>query len=180
MVRFMVKFAHVNKFNNVNVLKSASMALFLLGSMPAFDAHAAVTQPQNIQFASETLTITPAKGEARKFTVELALTDAQREYGLMFRKSMPADHGMLFDFGTSRQVMMWMENTQLPLDMLFLDEKGTVTHIQANAVPYSEDIIDSGQPVKYVIELNGGIVKKLGLAVGDRVSSPTIAKGLKK
>jgi uncharacterized membrane protein (UPF0127 family) len=164
---------------NLIVLKSALVALFFLGALSSYAVQAATVQT-NMQFASESLTVTKADGGTQKFTVELALNDAQREHGLMFRKSMPADHGMLFDFGASRPVMMWMENTPLPLDMLFLDENGTVTHIQENAVPYSEAIIDSGQPVKYVIELNGGIVKKLGFAIGDRVSSPTIAKGLKK
>jgi uncharacterized protein len=158
--------------------KSALVALFFM-SVPTLGLHAAVTQ-QEMKFASEPLTVTTAKGVAHKFTVELALDDAQREHGLMFRKSMPADHGMLFDFGTSRRVMMWMENTPLPLDMLFLDATGAVTHIRENAVPYSEAIIDSEQPVKYVIELNGGIVKKLGLTIGDRVTSPTITKSAGK
>ncbi len=164
---------------NLIVLKSALVALFFLGALSSSAVQAATVQT-NMQFASESLTVTKADGGTQKFTVELALNDAQREHGLMFRKSRPADHGMLFDFGASRPVMMWMENTPLPLDMLFLDENGIVTHIQENAVPYSEAIIDSEQPVKYVIELNGGIVKKLGFAIGDRVSSPTIAKALKK
>jgi uncharacterized membrane protein (UPF0127 family) len=91
---------------------------------------------------------------------------------------MPADHGMLFDFGTTRPVLMWMKNTPLPLDMLFLDAKGAVVSIQENAVPYSEAIIDSRAPVKYVIELNGGTAAKLGLKVGDKVSSATIDRTL--
>ncbi|WP_246703950.1 DUF192 domain-containing protein [Rhizobium sp. P38BS-XIX] len=131
-------------------------------------------------FDSESLSIASPKGQTHKFTVELALTPPQLEYGLMYRDKMPADHGMLFDFGTSRPVMMWMKNTKLSLDMLFLDKSGVVTHIQENAVPYSEAIISSNGSVAYVIELNGGIVKKLGLSVGDKVASATISAKLGK
>lgn len=161
--------------SKTSIVKSAVLALFLLAPV-AVGAQAAAVQ-QEMTFASEPLTVTSAKGVKHAFTVELALTDSEREHGLMFRKSMPADHGMLFDFGTTRRVMMWMENTPLPLDMLFLDAKGTVTRVQENAVPYSQAIIDSDKPVKYVIELNGGSVKKLGIAVGDHVTSATITKG---
>lgn len=131
-------------------------------------------------FNSEQLSIQTAKGATHKFTVELALTEPQLELGLMYRKSMPADHGMLFDFGEPRPVMMWMKNTVLPLDMLFLDRSGVITHVQENAVPYSEAIISSEGAVAYVIELNAGAVKKLGLAVGDKVTSPTISAKLAK
>jgi uncharacterized membrane protein (UPF0127 family) len=157
------------------ILKSALLALFFFSTMPAV-ATVAFAQ-QAVQFSSEPLTIKTAKGTTRTFTVELAVTEDQREYGLMFRKAMPEDHGMLFTFEKTRSVMMWMENTPLALDMLFLDDAGTVTHIQENAIPYSKAIINSGGPVKYVIELNGGVVKKLGLGVGDKVSSPSLTKG---
>ncbi|AVA21433.1 hypothetical protein NXC24_CH01789 [Rhizobium sp. NXC24] len=161
------------------VLKSAIVALFLVGaSAPAFAAQAA--SEKSMAFDSEPLSIKTAKGVTHKFTVELALTEPQLEFGLMYRKSMPDDHGMLFDFGAPRPVMMWMKNTVLPLDMLFLDRSGVVTHIQENAVPYSETIISSGGSVLYVIELNGGIARKLGLAVGDKVTSATISAKLGK
>jgi uncharacterized membrane protein (UPF0127 family) len=161
------------------VLKSAVVALFLVGaSAPSFAAQA--TNEQSMVFDSEPLSIQTAKGVTHKFTVELALTEPQLEFGLMYRKSMPADHGMLFDFGSPRPVMMWMKNTVLPLDMLFLDKSGVITHIQENAVPYSEAIISSNGAVLYVIELNGGIARKLGLAVGDKVTSATISAKLGK
>ncbi|MFS8110920.1 DUF192 domain-containing protein [Rhizobium jaguaris] len=161
------------------VLKSAVVALFLVGvSAPAFAAQA--TSEKSMAFDSEQLSIQTAKGVTHKFTVELALTEPQLEFGLMYRKSMPADHGMLFDFGAPRPVMMWMKNTVLPLDMLFLDKNGVITHIQENAVPYSEAIISSEGAVLYVIELNGGIARKLGLAVGDKVTSATISANLAK
>jgi uncharacterized membrane protein (UPF0127 family) len=161
------------------VLKSAALALFLFQAYPSAAAQA-VTADQSMRFASEPLVIRTARGERHKFTVELALTDRQREYGLMFRTAMPADHGMLFDFGVSRRVMMWMENTPLPLDMLFLDKSGVITRIHENAEPYSRAIIDSQSPVRYVIELNGGAAAKLGLATGDTATSATIEKGSRK
>ncbi|HEY0122926.1 MAG TPA: DUF192 domain-containing protein [Rhizobium sp.] len=162
------------------VLKSAVLALFLVcGAVPTTFA-AQTASEQTVKFESEPLSIKTAKGETHKFTVELALTVPQLEFGLMYRDKMPADRGMLFDFGTPRPVMMWMKNTKLSLDMLFLDKNGVITHIQENAVPYSEAIISSGGPVAYVIELNGGIVRNLGLAVGDMATSGTISAKLGK
>ncbi|NRP85502.1 hypothetical protein GFPCMMHI_01398 [Ensifer adhaerens] len=164
----------------LRVLKSAVVALFLVGAAAPSSSAAQTTSQQSMAFDSEPLTITSAGGKTHKLTVELALTPPQLEFGLMYRDRMPVDHGMLFDFGTSRPVMMWMKNTKLALDMLFLDKTGVVTHIQEDAVPYSEAIIDSNGPVAYVIELNGGIVKKLGLAVGDKATSATISAKLNK
>lgn len=158
------------------LFKGALVALFLVGAAAPSSVAAQTTSQQSMAFDSEPLSIVSPKGVTSKFSVELALTPPQLEFGLMYRDKMPADHGMLFDFGTSRPVMMWMKNTKLSLDMLFLDQKGVVTHIQENAVPYSEAIISSDGPVAYVIELNGGIVRKLGLAVGDKVTSATISK----
>jgi uncharacterized membrane protein (UPF0127 family) len=80
---------------------------------------------------------------------------------------------MIFDFGQSRRVAMWMENTILALDMLFADDTGTIRHIKENAKPYSRDIIDSMGEVKYVVELNAGIVAKLGIKPGDKIVSAT-------
>jgi uncharacterized membrane protein (UPF0127 family) len=155
-------------------VKSAVLALFLL--LAGFIGMAMAVAPTPPKFPSAPLTITTKAGTVHSFTVEVAVNDAQREYGLMFRTEMAADHGMIFDFQQPQTVRMWMENTVLPLDMLFLDAGGTVTHIVENAVPYSQTIINSNGPVTYVIELNGGIVKKLGLNVGDKVSSPSIGK----
>lgn len=160
--------------NMMTLLKSAFPALFLIVALQVGMACAASAAQAAPHFASEMLSVTSTSGKVHPFTVELATNDAQREYGLMFRTEMAADHGMLFDFETVQHVQMWMENTVLPLDMLFLDKSGMVTRIVENAVPYSKTIIDSGAPVKYVIELNGGIVRKLGLATGDKVHSPTI------
>ena len=125
-------------------------------------------------FETEDLLIQTRSGKVHRFDVELALTTEQRSQGLMHRKSMPQDHGMLFDFGETRPVSMWMRNTPLPLDMLFIQRDGTISHIHRKAVPFSEAIIDSRGPVNYVLELNGGRAAALGIDVGDRVMSKRI------
>jgi len=122
-------------------------------------------------FGTSELTVQTASGP-QKFSIELALTDAQMEQGLMYRRSMPANAGMLFDFKTPTNVTMWMKNTVIPLDMLFLDPKGKVIDIHERAVPFSTDIIASKMPARYVIELNGGTVARLGIKTGDQVTSP--------
>lgn len=129
-----------------------------------------------MRFDKEPLLIQTAAGKTLHFTVEVAVTPDQRAHGLMFRKTMADDAGMIFDFGEPRRVAMWMENTFLPLDMLFADDTGTIRHIKENATPYSRDIIDSMSPVKYVVELNAGIVDKFGIKVGDRIMSATTTK----
>ncbi len=145
--------------------KGALAALFL------FVAGAALAQ--NATFTHEDLTIRSGE-KTHKFTVELALSDDQRMQGLMFRKQMAPDAGMLFDFGESRRVQMWMENTILPLDMVFITRDGTVSSVHANAVPYSQAIIDSGAPVSFVLELNAGRAAALGIKAGDKVLSKQI------
>ncbi|MGE3332744.1 MAG: DUF192 domain-containing protein [Rhodospirillaceae bacterium] len=103
------------------------------------------------------------------FTVELADDDQEREIGLMHRGQMAADHGMLFDFMTPRRVGFWMRNTFIPLDMLFVKSDGEIVAIMENVRPHAETPVGPDRPVRAVLELNGGIVKKLGLKVGDVV-----------
>ena len=122
-------------------------------------------------FGTSELTIQTGSGP-QKFSIELALTDAQMEQGLMFRRSMAPDAGMLFDFKQPTNVTMWMKNTVIPLDMLFLDSRGKIIDIHERAVPYSTDIIASAVPTRYVIELNGGTVARLDIKLGDQVASP--------
>ena len=124
-------------------------------------------------FGTSELTIQTAGGP-QKFTIELALSDAQMEQGLMFRRSLAANAGMLFDFRSPTNVTMWMKNTLIPLDMLFLDEQGRIIDIHERAVPQSTDIIASSVPAHYVIELNGGTVERLGIKIGDQATSPAI------
>ena len=106
------------------------------------------------------------------FQVEIANNDATREHGLMDRRYMAADHGMLFEFDREAPVSFWMKNTYIPLDMIFIAPSGAVTHIAANAEPLSERVIPSGKPCVAVLELNGGTAASIGLNVGDKVRHP--------
>lgn len=109
-------------------------------------------------------------------TVELALTADDRASGLMNRESMASDHGMLFKFDQTRPILMWMKNTPLPLDMLFLDSTGIVVGIAKDTTPFSESIIPSPAPVRYVLELNAGTADKRGISVGNRAHHRVISK----
>lgn len=111
--------------------------------------------------------VTPS-GRTR-FFVEIADTDAEREKGLMFRKEVPADRGMLFDFKTPREVAFWMKNTLIPLDIIYIRTDGTVLSIARNTTPLSEAPIPSGGPVVGVLELAGGRAGEIGLMPGDRI-----------
>jgi len=111
-------------------------------------------------------------GGPQIFQVEVARTLAQLSQGLMFRRSMPEDQGMLFDFGVEKTVLMWMKNTYIPLDMVFVSRQGRVVSIARDAVPMSEAVISSGRPAFAAIELNAGMAQKIGLAVGDQVRHP--------
>ena len=108
------------------------------------------------------------------FQVELAITPAQRRQGLMYRKSLAPDHGMLFDFGRSSPVSMWMRNTFVPLDMLFIDETGLIVNIAADTVPHSEAIVPSAGPVRAVLEINAGTTRLLGIRPGHVVRHPLL------
>ncbi len=117
-----------------------------------------------------TFTITRKDGKALPFTVELARTGQEMEMGLMYRTHMEANEGMLFLFPDESPHAMWMKNTLLPLDMLFIDAWGTITSIAARAMPESETVIDSGGPISSVLELRGGTAEAYGIAAGDKTS----------
>lgn len=114
------------------------------------------------------LAIDTARGPVH-FTVELAAEPVSQARGLMFRKTMAADAGMLFDFHKPRMVTFWMKNTILPLDMIFIRADGTVSTVAANAVPYSEKPIPSAEPVRAVLEIDAGLARSLGIEPGARV-----------
>ncbi|OCP00981.1 MULTISPECIES: DUF192 domain-containing protein [unclassified Ensifer] len=146
--------------------ESALLALFFFALIAASSAE--------VEFARDKMRLVTADKTVHELTVELAVDPDQREQGLMFRKSMAPDQGMLFDFGQTRRVMMWMKNTYLPLDMLFIDDNGVVRTIREDAVPHSEAIIDSGEPVAFVLELNAGTVRRLHIRPGDRLEGARI------
>ncbi len=106
------------------------------------------------------------------FSVEVADTDAERSKGLMFRKELTEGRGMLFDFGQEQEVAMWMKNTYVSLDMLFIRSDGRILRIAADTEPLSTRIVPSGGPVRAVLEVAAGTARKLGIAPGDRVAFP--------
>ena len=112
------------------------------------------------------------KSGRHPISVEWAVTPDERSKGLMFRKTMPEDHGMLFDFGYNQSVSFWMHNTPLSLDMVFIAADGTVKRIEHRAEPFSDKVIPAGFPVRYVLEINGGRAAALGLAPGDMAEIP--------
>ena len=112
------------------------------------------------------------------FSVEIADNDAERARGLMFRRSMADNSGMLFDFGEEQDITMWMRNTYISLDMLFIDANGRIGHIAAHTTPLSETIIPSRIKARFVLEINAGTAKRQGIEVGDRVHGPAIDKRL--
>lgn len=109
-------------------------------------------------------------GGVRLLQVELAETPEQRARGLMFRRSLAPDAGMLFLFPERERPTMWMANTWLPLDMLFVAADGRVVHVFPNAVPRSRLTISSPHPARMVLELAGGVARSLGIEPGDRLS----------
>jgi hypothetical protein len=113
-----------------------------------------------------------AHGAKEIFKAEIADTPALRQRGLMFRKELAADAGMLFDFGEPRPVHMWMKNTYISLDMIFIRKDGTIIAIGANTEPLSEAIVGVEEPVKGVLEVVAGTAARLGLKPGDRVYHP--------
>lgn len=131
--------------------------------------------PARAQTALEKLELITAGG-AQAFQVEVMRTETERARGLMFRRYMPEDRGMLFDFKIEQPVMMWMKNTYIPLDMIFISRAGKVISIARDAEPMSETIIPSGGPAYAVLELNGGAAARIGLKVGDEVRHPIFAR----
>jgi uncharacterized membrane protein (UPF0127 family) len=108
------------------------------------------------------------------FEVEVAAEAEERRVGLMHRREMAPDAGMLFDFGRSQPVSMWMRNTYIPLDMLFIDEGGAIVNIAHDTVPHSEEVLSSAGPVRFVLELVAGTSRLLGLSPGDIVRHEAI------
>jgi uncharacterized protein len=140
----------------------------LLAAPAALLAAGALAQSTEINFKKSSMVVVTG-GRDIKFDVELALNDAERSRGLMYREKLGPYDGMLFDFHQEAPVSFWMKNTLIPLDMLFIAGDGTIRHIHANAVPLSTDAIPSQFPVRAVLEINGGSARLLGIKPGDKV-----------
>jgi len=139
----------------------ALFALFLIVPVSACRAEEAGVPTEEL--------IIMSKNGKHKFDVEVAVTPQQLTQGLMFRSSMPEDHGMLFLFGMPEERNFWMKNTLIPLDIIYISPQGTINHIHENAVPHDETPLPSKGPTMHVLELNGGLTAKLGIKPGDAV-----------
>lgn len=144
-------------------------SLILLLAAAPLAARAQDTSKAQPELPKEKLVIVTRDGTRHDFMVEMALSPGQQEVGLMFRTSIPADGGMLFDWGAPRDSTMWMRNTLSPLDMLFINADGTIRRIAEDTVPGSLATIESHGPVRATLELAAGTAKRLGIRVGDRV-----------
>jgi uncharacterized protein len=149
----------IRNFVRMLAFAIALAAAWLTASLPAGSA-----EKQTLEIVS--------KSGGHVFTVELAVSDEERQKGLMFRRSLPQSQGMLFDFKTDQDVSMWMRNTYVSLDMIFIRGDGRIQRIAENTQTQSDRIISSGGPVRAVLEVVAGTAKKFGIAPGDRVASP--------
>jgi uncharacterized membrane protein (UPF0127 family) len=148
-----------------------------LGALLALGAGAPIPGALAQQGAQATLRIAPlaiqtSDGKTHRFKVEIAATPDERALGLMFRRSLAPDAGMLFDFGHTGPVAMWMKNTLIPLDMLFVASDGAVVNIAQRTVPQSLTPIPSARPVRFVLEVAGGTTARLGIKPGDKLIHP--------
>lgn len=135
--------------------------LWLAFQPSAYSENAQISKLEPVTVASD--------ASVTMFTAEIADTEELRRRGLMFRHLLPDDKAMLFDYGKPRPVAMWMKNTNISLDMLFIREDGTIAAIAENTVPQSLDTISVQEPVRGVLEMTAGTVKRLGLRPNDKV-----------
>jgi uncharacterized membrane protein (UPF0127 family) len=132
-----------------------------------FVAHADVGKPEPLsQFPQSVVTLATPDARVHRFKIWIADTEARREQGLMFIEHLDEDTGMLFVYPSARRIAMWMKNTYISLDMLFIRGDGRVTRVVKRAKPESLDIIDSNNEVSGVLEINGGIAEKFGIVAG--------------
>ncbi|WP_408903704.1 DUF192 domain-containing protein [Neokomagataea anthophila] len=156
-------------------MRFAMAACFAVGilSVGAGMAEEPITRAQP-QLPVQNLTITSQDGQAHLFHVEMAFTPRQQEIGEMFRTHLPESEGMLFVWPTPQNSDMWMRNTLVPLDIVFIDQTHHIHAIAEDAVPLSEAILSSQGAVASTLELAGGVTAKMNIRVGDLVSGPAI------
>lgn len=152
----------------------ACLALFLAVQPSPALAGDGVSAKRAADTKTAIVTLQTASG-AHRFKVEVMTTDAERAQGLMYRRSLASDAGMLFVYDRPRPLFMWMKNTILALDMVFFTAGGTVHHIERDAEPFSQAPISSEGDVLGVLELNAGTAAEIGLSVGDRLDYPGLS-----
>jgi uncharacterized protein len=122
--------------------------------------------------APDQLELKMINGSVARFSVEIADDPKERSKGLMFREHMATSAGMVFFYERPQHAVFWMKNTLIPLDMIFADSTGLVKHVHSNAVPHDETGIDGGPDVLAILEINGGLAKKLGITEGAVMRHP--------
>lgn len=159
------------------IIASALVALVLV--FLAVPAPASPQQPEPLSaFPQSLLAVRTEAGYVLNFKIWTADTQDRMEQGLMFQRELDEHAGMWFLYKTPAQLSMWMENTYLPLDLLFVDAQGRIDYIAAHAVPLSRAIIQAPRPVIAVLELNGGACERLGIRVGDHVLHASLPRRL--
>ena len=149
---------------------SKNLKIAGLGLVFAFAAQASVAK-----CADDVVDLRWDGGSAR-FSVEIADSAQERSQGLMFRESLARYGGMLFIYNRPHEATFWMKNTLIPLDMIFLDEQGVVVHVHENAIPGDLSGISGGNKTLAVLEVNGGLSRKLGLTVGAQMRHPAFSE----
>ena len=137
----------------------------------------ALANPLDAKMRIDRLWLVPAAGKEVPIDIEIAEDPKEKALGLMFRTELADTQGMLFPYGEPREVSMWMRNTYIPLDMLFIRPDGVIHRIEMRAEPLSERMINSDGPVTAVLELPGGATERLGIQAGDRVRYPLFGGG---
>lgn len=163
----------MNFVSMVEGLRGRSRLMMLIA---AFGAAVSLTAIPGAQAASIQPLEIATKSGVQVFSVEMATTEEEKTTGLMYRKELPDGKGMLFDFSPEQQISMWMKNTYISLDMIFIRADGRILRIAENTEPMSTNIISSGGLAKGVLEVIAGTAQKYGIQPGDRVAHPLFNK----
>ena len=158
----------------LTLVRSQGYLLVILGVLLSTTQHTPAAQPADLlkEFDRAQLLIETTNSGCVLFNVYIATNSQQRSQGLMYIRSMAADEGMLFIYSQPAQISMWMKNTLIPLDMLFIGTTSRISSIHENAEPLSEAIIQSKDIVAGVLELNGGAARRYGITPGNRLIFP--------
>lgn len=169
MGQFQIKSIWPSVYSRAVAILVAALIAPVLSSLDA-----AAFQETRVPEEAQALPLTPLvieshDGRKLSFKVGVARSETELQHGLKFRVSMPADEGMLFDFGTETRIGMWMKNTYISLDMIFIDANGFIVDIARSTTPQSEEPIGANVAVIAILEINGGLSDRLGIRIGDRI-----------
>lgn len=152
------------------ILRARHLVSFLIAALLASSLASANDSAQlDRMFERGTLQIATPDARIHRFRIWIADNDVRRARGLMFVKALDDDQGMLFLYPAQQTISMWMKNTYIPLDMIFIDSTGTIVHVVQNTKPLSLDTIESKHPAAAVLELKGGTAERLKIAPGARI-----------